>query len=195
MKKIILFFSIFLIFTSVNLAQQLSYRFTNEQLTNEGTTLEFDVEIMADDPGYWLGEHTVSFVYNTDVFGEGIVPNKVTITKGVLMEGEFSGGEKYTLAGIKNTYRNIISVSCLANMQSFEPNTQFHNEIPTNFAPIMHFAITITDPEGKAGIAFSPMLMDGQQYHLEAAKSLKQALNPNLYTNDLMLFWTSKQTD
>ena len=190
MKKILLGLFAMVLAVSLFAQPQLTYRFANEQLTNGGTTLEFDVELMCDVAGIWLGEHTVSFVYNTDAFGASIVPTSVVVTKGTLMTGEFFGSQMYDFAGVANTFPNTLSASCLVNLVSFPPGITFHNEIPTTFTDFMHFAVTIdcaTTPQ-LAGIAFTEFLMDGEQYHYLATGITTLCAEPNFYDNDLLNF-------
>jgi len=194
MKKLFFVVTIMILGVSLFAQPQLTWRFNNAQLTNGGTTFEFDVEVMCDQAGVFLGDHTQSWVYNTVGFGENIVPTNVVATKGTLLIGDFSGTQKYDIAGFANTFPNTMSASCLTNMGAFAGNAMFHNEFPIDWtgADFMHFVVTI-DPAAPggalAGIAFTEFLMNGQQYYQNtAAGNQLPCLDPNFYVNDLLTF-------
>ncbi len=191
MKKLLLF-TLLIASTAIMAQPQLSWRFNNVQLVNGDTQLQFDVEVMADAPGYYFGLTTVAFDYGNTAFGASIVPTNVVVDRGVLLQGEYAPGlYQYNVQGVANTYPQTMSAS-IQQVVAGPPNALFHTEIPTTWGQFFIFTINIdagATPGTIAEIAFNEdPLMNGQCFYIDPAGNNAPVINPNLYEDPMDIF-------
>jgi hypothetical protein len=194
MKKLLLF-TLLIASTAIMAQPQLSWRFANAQLINGDTQLQFDVEVMADAPNYFIGLTNVSFNYGNEAFGPNIYPDHLSVDRGVLMLEEFSGSFKYDLIGLANTYAQTFGLGTFPLFGGLPAGATFHTMWPTTWTQMYIFTIDINVPGSPppadilAEIEFNQILMNGQNFYVApAGGSYLPCVDPSLYDNDLLSF-------
>lgn len=142
MKKLLLFT---LLIASIAVVAQpnLSWKMDDPELINGGTQFRFKVYVMSDAPGYYFGLQTVAFSYGNAAFGSWIVPDHVTVDRGLLLQEEIAAGlPKYNVQGVANTFEHTMSSSIQQNF-SGPANPIFHTEIPTTWGEFFIYTIDI----------------------------------------------------
>lgn len=191
MKKLLLF-TLLIASTAIMAQPQLTWRVNNVQLVNGDTQLQFDVEVMADAPGYYFGLATVAFDYGFTAFGSNIVGSSVTVDRGtILMEEIAPGTYKYNIQGVANTFDQTMSASIQQALSGIPPSAAFHTLIPTTFASFFVYTIDI-DPGAIPGtiseILLNQGLMNGQSNYIDALGNNIATVNPSLYEDPMDIF-------
>jgi len=151
---------------------QLSYRFTNPEITNLSGTdyFEFDVEVKANEPSYfWTGNVNLDFNNNTLSSN----PNDWSVMPAMLL---------YYSTPISIVGSNL-NIDCKADIDaSSEANTSNFAEITTAYQTLFTVRAKITDQTGVAGIDFNEDNMNGKQfYYLSERPWYGACQNPNNY--------------
>ncbi|MBC8527086.1 MAG: T9SS type A sorting domain-containing protein [Candidatus Cloacimonetes bacterium] len=140
----------------------IDFTFANGFLAPDHSYYEFDVMVAAQFDGTKLGDTQTYINYSTVGFGESIVANsKITITKGTLLQGEFSGVDLYSLITLEDNTTSMVSIVYNYN---FDVLPAFGNDVFTTPNQLMHVRIDIVDENATAGLSFNAGLMAGQQY-------------------------------
>ncbi|MCB0821641.1 MAG: T9SS type A sorting domain-containing protein [Bacteroidales bacterium] len=143
MKKLLLFITLLVASTAIMAQPNVSWRFNNFQLINGDTQLQFDVEVMADAPGYYFGLNTVAFDYGNAAFGASVVPASVTVDRGVLLQETYAPTlYKYNVQGVANTFAQTISAS-IQQVIGGPAFAAFHTEIPTTWMSFFTYTFDI----------------------------------------------------
>ena len=143
----------------------LTFYFENGFLAPDHSYYEFDVMIGATESDTRLGDTQVYLDYSTDGFGESIVDNsKITVTKGVLLQGDFSGLDLYSLLNMEDNTASRVSITYQYNLAALLPSVG--NIVPKlpDTDQLMHVRIDIANMYATAGLSFDIPLMTGQQY-------------------------------
>jgi hypothetical protein len=187
MKKIYVIFALFsLVSLTVTSQPQLTWRFNNVEVINDGTILQFDVEVKANVGGSYHRDLQIYFDYNTLGFGSDIVTNgKITYSPLTLMDVS-----KYFVVNMADNTSSkfaIITEATYEGPTGGFPGTATHfQEITTAYQGLLRFEIEIASNTETAGIVFDDMLMDGGEYYQSTSNTdpMKYA-TACAYENDL----------
>lgn len=177
-KKLILGSMIIMFFCSPAAfgVTSIIFTFANGQIIGTDTKYyEFDVMAAAGESGTRVGDYMAYINYNTEGFGLSIVAhNKITVSKGALIQGEKEEAELYSTIVADNTASRV-AITALYN---FESNPNWGNELSISPTPLVHIKIEIADQSETAGLSFQQNLMNGSQY-----QSNMESYSP-VYAND-----------
>lgn len=187
MKKT-LFQFVILMFLGISVfsQEQIHFRFSNPQiLSGEPNVLQFDIEIMADNPGNFHRDFQIYIDYNTEAFGENVILNNVAnISPLILMTDHYS-----LVNNVDNTNSKFAIVTDANAEMEQAGSLEFFNELPTEYTGFVRVEMNIVNTDISAGISFDQDLMNGGQF-LQSPTSTDPVAcaNPNMYGNDLLDF-------
>jgi hypothetical protein len=194
MKKLYVL-AAFALFSLTVLSQPvLHWRFANPTVFNNGTNdvLQFDVELSCTDAGTFHSSMQIFFDYSTLGFGTSIVANnKISYTRLALMQGQFSGTDKYNVVNTADNTDHTFAI--LTEAAILIPDATFMNEVPQlpAWSGFFQFQIIIADMAQVAGIVFRADRMDSGNYYVDATHptETKYGIPPGyagVYENDLL---------
>ena len=165
---------------------QLSFRYANpkiEHLDGSGSYLIFDVQVKADQSGYYFYSGGLAMEYNENAFDV----SEIYVTKGPLLEGTFQQGPtqapKYN-APSSTLLSGRINVPITLPTNNINPNpavpSSRFNEVPTEWISLVNIWIKIDNQSEMAGIYFYETLMNGQQFHTGNPNAVAFQ-SPNIY--------------
>lgn len=165
MVKITHLFSVFIALAFIVSVYGAGITFTFENIEITGTSpkyYEFDIMVAADVSGTRIGDCIAYINYDTLGFGTNIAKNnKVTVTKGTLIQGDVMGSPLYS---DPDTTDNTSSKLAIAVLYNFETSPTWANLLPTSPTQWVHVKIEIANESETAGLSFDEALMADQQY-------------------------------
>jgi len=199
MKKLYVLAAFALFSLTVFSQPVLHWRFANQTVFNNGTddVLQFDVELSCTDAGTFHSSMQIFFDYNTLGFGTTIVANnKISYSRLALMQGQFSGTDKYNVVNTADNTDHTFAI--LTEAAIIIPGATFMNEVPQlpAWSGFFQFQIIIADPAQVAGIFFRADRMDAGNYYVDATHptETKYGIPPvyaGVYENDLLNYQLS----
>ncbi|MEI7725040.1 MAG: T9SS type A sorting domain-containing protein [Bacteroidota bacterium] len=185
MKKIaILIIAIFLGLDSYS-QYQLTFRVANPRIVRLTTIdyLEFEVQVKANSANSYAFAIQANFTYNLTAFGSTLNAVKTGISAGF----DPSDNPKYSFT--KSYASNKINITITTTHTAFDPATEtisdYYNEVPISWTPLIKLQCRILDNTGIADIMFAQATMNPQEFYVNpiggVGTSSLPYTNPNLY--------------
>jgi hypothetical protein len=156
--------------------ETLKFRFNNAKVTgSEPARLQFDIEIMSENPGTYQSDLQVFFDYSTAAFGKDISKNKkLTVSKLELMDGKIGDEEKYLILNITDSNEGRIAIMSEYNTEAKSQTPDFYNMVPNTWKGLFRISIEIKNPSATAGIKFCESQMADGEYYVTQNESPKK---------------------
>ncbi|MCF8304244.1 MAG: T9SS type A sorting domain-containing protein [Bacteroidales bacterium] len=171
MKNIILIMFL-LCFGTLVYGQQLSFKFTNPAVVNNGGEdyFEFTIQMKCSTAGTNLAGGTVAYDYSMDAFELSTIESNTTVTNAGLLNGA-----NYNITAGEGTGDGKYQIT-IGNFSG--P----YDEIPTTYTDLFDVSIKIHSIYELSGIEFSTEDMNGEFYQ----DDFSGYTDPNAYDNNLL---------